>query len=746
MLINPQEFVIDIPDLHPLSQEYVYFWREQRKRCFEGYWLGGYYMPPGLYFYVNMGTIQASPRNSNLKKLMRPSLRDLEWEFFYNWTEARGFSGFELDDDFSSNKDLLDPLIPDEWLPPSALRPDGTRKLYIPPSENLRKHHPHSKGRALYENSAQNLLMLGSRDTGKSYMVGVGVVLHQFLVDGATHYTEEIIKNPQKIELTVGAETSDKSSLLLNKTKIALDLLPGSKIIGNTLYPSPLSKQYRGSWTVGKQIEATYSRRYKGGWETAGSRSTIKHRTFNDNPFADQGSRPLAIVLEEVGLFSNLKEVYANTKDNLRDGLRQIGSLLMMGTGGDMEMGTLAAFEMFYSPEAYNILSFPDIWENRGQIAFFVPAYLALNQFKDERGFSKVDQAKDALLKERQKVRSGKGGSFALNKEMQYRPIVPSEMFLTRNSNIFPVPELRRRLSEILDKQDLLQNKVNLLFDPSSPYNGVSYEIDHRLTPIDVHPWPEDAEKEGAIVIYEFPYLEDGKTPEGAYIIGCDPFKDDNPQAGSFASIYVLKTNRYPTTVGYDQIVATYVGRPYMGKNEVNEILHKLSLFYGNAKIYFENAVGNVKDYFEKVHRLDLLALQPTHIFNRKASYNTNTPLVYGYPMSNQKIKMEALQYLRSWLLTEREPGVRNLDLIPDTFLLNQLITFNMEGNFDAVMGMVGAVIGLEELYSINKRKIINQSAQTELQIDLKRLITNNRRLFNENISKTTPFLSRKVG
>lgn len=86
----------------------------------------------------------------------------------------------------------------------------------------------------------------------------------------------------------------------------------------------------------------------------------IKHRSFKDNPFADQGARNLLIVLEEIGMFNLLKQVYMNTRDNLQDGDRKIGSLIMMGTGGDMDGGTLDAQEMFYNPDAYDILSFPD--------------------------------------------------------------------------------------------------------------------------------------------------------------------------------------------------------------------------------------------------------------------------------------------------------------------------------------------------------------------------------------------------
>lgn len=57
-------------------------------------------------------------------------------------------------------------------------------------------------------------------------------------------------------------------------------------------------------------------------------------------------------------MFPNLKEVHANTVDNLTDGYRKTGMAMMLGTGGDMEQGTLDASEMFYEPDKYDLLSF----------------------------------------------------------------------------------------------------------------------------------------------------------------------------------------------------------------------------------------------------------------------------------------------------------------------------------------------------------------------------------------------------
>ncbi len=487
------------------------------------------------------------------------------------------------------------------------------------------------------DNESKLFLTDNYTPTHNSYIVGPGFSLHQWLFDGAFRYSKESIDEPRKVDITIGAEGAEKSKLILDKVRIALEMLPGAQEIGGKYYKSPFAKQYAGSWALGKEIKAEYQKKIGGDWKTAGSRSMLKHRSFRDNPFADQGSRPSLIVLEEAGLFSNLREVYYNTKDNLVDGLKKIGSLVMMGTGGDMDKGTADMAEMFYNPEAYSILPFQDKWENKGKIGYFIHTAMVLNEFLDEDGHTNFDAAMAKIQKEREGKK--KISSDQLNKLMQYRPIKPSEMFLARTSNIFPAPELRRRLSEITTDKFYESSRlvVDLIFDPTNK-GGVKYEVNHSLSPIDTFPTKDNIDREGAVILFEPPQYVNGEVPEGMYIIGCDPFKDDSTTGESLASIYVLKTNKYPH-LGYSQIVATYAGRPFLGKNAVNETLYKLSLLYGKAKIYFENNVGNVKDYFEKIQRLDLLALQPITVFNKKASYNTMQSMIYGYSISNDKVK-----------------------------------------------------------------------------------------------------------
>ncbi len=71
MIINKDAYLLkEIPQLHPASEEYLLFWREEKKRCIEGYWVGGVWMPGNLYFYVNYWTILLNKTQHSKTKLL----------------------------------------------------------------------------------------------------------------------------------------------------------------------------------------------------------------------------------------------------------------------------------------------------------------------------------------------------------------------------------------------------------------------------------------------------------------------------------------------------------------------------------------------------------------------------------------------------------------------------------------------------------------------------------------------------
>lgn len=565
--------------------------------------------------------------------------------------------------------------------------------------------------------------------THNSYLMS-HVVLHEWLFDGITDSEDKQTNKTRRTSIVVGASQTAYSTDHLEKVRIALENLRGSYKVGNVTYPAPFYKKYRGTWKSADKIVAEYRKKVKGSKVTVGSRSSIRHVSWNANPYAAQGGRNNIMVYEEIGMAPEALEVHSATKDTMILGGTKFGTMIYIGTGGAMSSGgTLSAYEMFYNPEDYDIVSFDDTYEFKGKIGYFVPTTYTHNSCRDENGYLDTE----AALKRVEYERSKQKNSIAYADEVQNNPLIPSEIFLVKTGNIFPTTEIKARLGEIENNSHLLEKKVLLYFDKNNPqYNNINYKLDleNELVAINNWPWKDTSgNKEGCVVIYELPQLIDNRVPEDAYIIGHDPFKDNAEGGSSLASIYVLKTNKYFDKLGYNEVVAEYIGRPFYGSDVVNDILLKLSLFYGNAKVYFENNVGNVKDYFEKHNMLHLLANKPTTVLTSSAN-KTTSGLVYGYTLGNREVKLRALGYVRNWLLEIREEGTYNFSKIPSKILLQQMLQFNLEGNFDAVMGFVGCIIGLNERFNQYEDRVKEMGMENNTDFDF---IINNSKLFNNN-------------
>jgi hypothetical protein len=703
--ISPEKFIIkEVATLNPLGLEYRNYWRGFKKKCIEGEWIEGVWIPGNLWFYLNACVIELNKtRNSKTKVIGRPLFYDYLLEVSWLWAEARGLTGFEKQPEVIAYKDFLENEIWDEDKD-ALLRskiPD-VRKVLAETKENL--------GKPLYLNDAQDFMWLTARDTGKSFYTANAVILHEFLFDGAKEYNLEENKK-LKTSITVGAGSSDYSNKLLDKVQLSLINLPGSIELNGKFYPSPLSKQYSGSWTVGKALKQEYQKKIGGTWQKKGSGTQIRHITYKDNPFAAQGSRNSIIVKEECGHFDNLLETHGPDQFTMSDSGKKFGSSFYLGTGGAFLKGGLTgAKKMFYAPDEYQLLSIDDKWENKGKIGYFTETIYAKRSYKDIEGYTNYELGLAQEYKEREKIKKGADAASRLAEYIQYNPIIPSEVFLSTASNIFPVAEAMEVLSNLETHQNYLnyETVIDIYFDANSS-TGVSYKVDleKKLQPIVDFPLKDLQSREGAVIMYEAPLTINGKVPDDMYLIGHDPVANDNPDGPSLSATYILKNKKYFSTHGGDEIVAEYISRPEIGRSKTNETLEKLWMMYGSPTrgIWFENAVGNTKEYFEKRKKLIALCTQPETILSKTGAYTAAGTIVYGYPMSNKKIKKEAELYLRDWLLEERgkqENGkvIRNIDLIKSRFLLKQIISYDSDGNFDAVLGYMGCIIGLEETFN----------------------------------------------
>jgi intein/homing endonuclease len=353
--IPVNKFIIDIPKINPLSSQYEKFWIHlMKKHQIEGKWVEynneWKWMPGVIFQYVNLWSIERKKAtgSSKGKVVGKPSLRDIEWIKGYVYTVARGFSGFLDDDVYSCHKALLleNPLdvlaykgIEERN---SVYNSKKELKIYKDPLEYLYEYKGTCLGKPLYHNDAKNVVDIECRNIGKSF-ISANFAAHNFLTDGIVDF-DDWLSNKDSITFTtqtlIAAIDSKYSGGVISKIKLGLDFLPGKMQIGDRIYPAPLSKKFKGSWECGKEVIAKYDAKVGGQWVTKGSGSGFIHRSFNDNPFAANGTRYGFGVIDEIGFMSNLEPTLGQLHECTTVDGYKYGTIWMTGTGGDMDGGS----------------------------------------------------------------------------------------------------------------------------------------------------------------------------------------------------------------------------------------------------------------------------------------------------------------------------------------------------------------------------------------------------------------------
>jgi hypothetical protein len=709
----------DIPQYHPDDPRHTDYWRDQKRKCIEGMWgkdFDGFrYMPGNLYFYVNFSKILHVDKKTKTRKMIKPWLRDLEWELAYMCLIARGFSGFERDDNYSCHESFIDEFI---YPTPSCYRSNGELKEYMDPIKYVKRIHSQPLGLPIYDNNAKNTMVLGARGGGKSYWYGLGENLHELLFDGAKYYTQDSIDNPAEVHINIGSGATDKSAEMCAKIKASNDALAvdhdlgaWGKIGDYDYQPSIFYKDMTGSlrpnnaqspWRHEYQVKAA------GRWNTEGTKSKLVHTAYKDNAEAGAGGRYTKTTIEEVGLTENVIDAHTSNIATTQESSLKFGSQHYLGTAGNMQK-IRDSQEMFTHPKTYKLVEYDDVWEHSGKIGFFLPASLTNNDFKDINGNTDWEKATEYYERRRKEAKRAKNPRIYEAELMNY-PLVPSEMFIGREGRILPVLELKEQEKRLLkeNKFELIGTPIDIYYDSSTP-EGVEYKLLLNKQPIYNYPTPKNADIEGCIVMYEAPIRNSsGKIPNDLYnLVGYDPYVSENLDEGeSLGSVYVMKNPKYLAQgYGGNEIVASYTGKHSMGTKAFNENVEKLLMMYGNPirGLWFESDRGkHVKSYFENRNKLHLLCIQP----NKQMSVSITDKKVtnYGWQTGNRINKIELLDMLAEWLKESTTiDGVtkQNLERIPDIALIREMIAFDLDkGNYDRVMALVGCVLALREYES----------------------------------------------
>ena len=529
----------------------------------------------------------------------------------------------------------------------------------------------------LYNNfdGGQHMAELASRGKGKSY--SLASILNHIFVVGENEEAHEKVKG---IVTAYQKEYLTKDGVLNKFVDMA------NFCATNTQFPRKRLKNslQEMTWIMGyKDVDLDIER---------GTQNTVLGVSSKDDESKLRGKRAAKILIEEFGTFPRLVDLYNVLLPSVQEGDIVFGQIYMLGTAGDNESDFAGAQEIMYNPKGYNMYAIPNVYDkfNQGKpyFVFFFPGYVNRKGCYNENGVSDVIKALIEILMNRYRVKYNSTDPNTIIKTIAEVPITPAEAIVKTGVNMFPVADLTERLGQ-LDANPTEYDDVyvgDLVFNKEG-------QIEYKPTsaqPIRDFPH-KDNKIEGAIEIYQMPEIDKntGKPFNDRYILGADPYDDDESNTMSLGSIFVLD-------LWTDRIVAEYTGRPLYA-DDYYEICRKLCLFY-NGRLNYEYNKKGLFSHFSTRNSLYLLTdvldfLKEKQMmkegYGNKSKGTNASPAINAYARSR----------LRSWLLSpvpimqtidgeEKEVLVPRLFTVRNRALLKELINYNSEGNFDRISAM----------------------------------------------------------
>lgn len=552
----------------------------------------------------------------------------------------------------------------------------------------------------LYNNfeGGQHMAELASRGKGKSY--SLASILNHIFILGENEEAHEKVKG---IVTAYQKEYLTKDGVLNKFVDMA------NFCATNTQFPRKRLKNslQEMTWIMGyKDVDLDIER---------GTQNTVLGVSSKDDESKLRGKRAAKILIEEFGTFPRLVDLYNVLLPSVQEGDIVFGQIYMLGTAGDNESDFAGAQEIMYNPKGYNMYALPNVFDkyNQGKpyFVFFFPGYVNRKGCYNKNGVSDVIKALIEILMNRYRVKYNSTDPNTIIKTIAEVPITPAEAIVKTGINMFPVADLTERIGQ-LDANPTEYDDVyvgDLVFSKEG-------QVEYKPTsaqPIRDFPH-KDNKIEGAIEIFQMPEIDKNtnKPYNDRYILGADPYDDDESNTMSLGSIFVLD-------LWTDRIVAEYTGRPSFA-DDYYEICRKLCLFY-NGRLNYEYNKKGLFSHFSTRNSLYLLTdvldfLKEKQMmkdgYGNKSKGTNASPAINAYARSR----------LRSWLLSpvpimqtidgeEKEVMVPRLFTVRNRALLKELINYNSEGNFDRVSAM-GMLMLLREDKMIRYQGDISKEKQ----------------------------------
>lgn len=659
------------------SPDWRDYWDLQTKRCLEGYTVGGAAVTGDHYFYLNFCPIMKATTDGagiGKKEVDFPDFWDGDYNYFWCREIARrGILG-ALNVPLAERERIL-----------------GLVDMGLEPDDAVRKAQTEQRDSVLLK-YYEGLFMHFTPNGGKNLLGGLDMIVGKARRKGYSYKNGAIaLKNLLLLRGSYTMFMAYEKKYLFPKGIFSMSMSYLSFINKNTAWTMPSDYIQRQD-----HIRNSYSEYINGVATEQGSMSEIQAISFKDNPDAGRGKDAYDIFGEEVGAWGTpggLKASLAAMRPSVKAGEIKTGMITLFGTSGDIEGGTMDFASLHRNAYANEFMEFDDVWgdlENKKE-GFFHPTHMNREGFYDDQGNSDLAGAKASLLRKRERDIENGLTSTELQMKIQEDPLTSTEAFALTSRNNFPVVELQKRL-DVLNANHIQEKKgmpCDLYMDAGEI--RIKYKMKGKHGAItSFRDLPSD--RSGCVMVYEEPIPN---AERGTYKIGYDPVRQDT--GTSLAGIIVYKSS-FSLYGQSKKIVAEYIGRKE-STDDIDEIAAQLAMLY-NTTVMHENEVTSVKSFFRRKKWLGLLAKQPDKVIS-KSHKSSRTARVYGCHMTTN-LKDDGERYIKEWLIEvqdydENGTPLTTIDYIESRRLLEELIGYNRDGNFDLVSALIMCMFQVQE-------------------------------------------------
>lgn len=527
----------------------------------------------------------------------------------------------------------------------------------------------------IYNNfqGGQHMAELASRGKGKSYSLA-SILNHIFILG----------ENGEAHEKVKGVVTAYQKEYLTKDGVLNKFVDMANFCASNTQFPRKRLKNslQEMTWIMGyKDAELDIEK---------GTQNTVLGVSSKDDESKLRGKRAAKILIEEFGTFPRLTDLYNVLLPSVQEGDIVFGQIYMLGTAGDNESDFAGAQEIMYNPKGYNMYALPNVFDkfNQGRpyFVFFFPGYVNRKGCYNHDGVSDVIKALIEILLNRYRVKYNSTDPNTIIKTIAEVPITPAEAIVKTGVNIFPVADLTERLGQL----DSNPREYDDVYTGDLTLNNSGIVEFRPTSDMPIREFPhKDNKIEGAFEIFQMPEIDKrtGKAYNARYILGCDPYDDDESNTMSLGSVWVLD-------LWTDKIVAEYTGRPPFA-DDFFEKVRRLCLFY-NGRMNYENNKKGLFAYFSRMNCTYLLTDQLEFLKDKQMIKDTGYGNKAKGTNATEAINAFARNRLRAWLLKpttviqvvdgkETEVDIPNLFTLRSRAFIKELINYNSEGNFDRI-------------------------------------------------------------